>query len=198
MRLTSSGELIEAAKASDLKKVEEFLSQGANIESRDYTISSLHKAPPRNNETGKATHNKKEAKKMPLELTSLHIACEQGDMPMAKLLVEKGANINSEDKDGMTPLYYAILRKSEEMCDFLLSHGADLEHTECQLRTPLYWTSSLGELDMLEYLIKKGANVNAPSKLGRSALSKACWNGQVNILERLLKCKDVRRRNQYA
>ena len=186
--MISSKELIEAVKQSDYENAKQLLDiKKVNINSKDFSDSPIKKPSGLNKDTKKKGNNPR----MPLEQTSLHIACNKVDIPMAKLLIERGADVNSKDKDEMTPLYYAILRKSTELCDYLLANGAELEHRECMNRTPLYWTSSLGESDMLEYLIKKGANVNATSKLGRSALSKACWNGQISIVERLAKCHDV-------
>jgi len=197
-KLTSSKELLDAVKSQNYERVIYLLdNKGVNIESKDFTEVSITRSEKLERQHDESPENtssnskKKEAKKLPIEQTPLHIACDLNDIKMVKILIERGAKVNSGDRDNMTPLYYAILRSNQELCDYLLEKGADLEHRECQYRTPLYWTASLGELDMLEYLIKKGANVNAASKLGRTALSKACWNGQTHIVLRLLKCKNV-------
>lgn len=42
-----------------------------------------------------------------LKRTALHFACAYGDIKMVKLLVEAGAEINSQDSRGNTPLHYA-------------------------------------------------------------------------------------------
>jgi ankyrin repeat protein len=198
-RLSSSTELLAAVKRLDHKEVERLLTRfGANVESRDYEEASPYKSPilaQAKSEEG--APKKKEAKKIALLKTPLHIACDLNDLEMVKLLIAHGANVNSVDKDDMTPLYYAILRKSRVLCDYLLSCGANLEHREGQMRTPLYWAACLAELDMLEYLIQLGCNPNTPSKLGRTALSKACWNGQVEVVRRLLLCKNVSARGKH-
>lgn len=186
IKLISSKELLDAVKNSDYEAVRNLLdTKQANIESIDLSEPTV----PKPSNLKKA--GRKDVRKMPLEQVPLHIACDKLDFPMVKLLVERGANPNAQDRDGMTPLYYAILRRSTDICDYLLEHGAELEHRECQERTPFYWTSSLGEVNMLEYLMKKGANVNATSKLGRTALSKACWNGQLHVVQKLLQCENV-------
>ena len=39
--------------------------------------------------------------------TPLYVACEHGSVPVVKLLLEKGANIEAKRKDGTTPLIVA-------------------------------------------------------------------------------------------
>ncbi len=61
-------------------------------------------------------------------LTSLHWACivsdEYDNLPMVKLLVSSGANINITDKAGNTPCDYAF-HKNSEVTDFFRSKGAE-------------------------------------------------------------------------
>jgi ankyrin repeat protein len=40
--------------------------------------------------------------------TPLHIAAQDGDVRIAKLLVEKGANPNHQNKQGQTPGHFAV------------------------------------------------------------------------------------------
>lgn len=43
-----------------------------------------------------------------LNATLLHIACENGDLKMVKLLVEKyGIDVDITDKEMATPIFYA-------------------------------------------------------------------------------------------
>ena len=46
-------------------------------------------------------------------------------MNLIKLLLEKGASINSKDMDGQTPLYYAVVKEPTVYVEFLLEYGAD-------------------------------------------------------------------------
>jgi hypothetical protein len=46
---------------------------------------------------------------------------------MYKILVEGGANVNSKDSDGRTPLMLAESRDDTEATEFLLAHGAKLQ-----------------------------------------------------------------------
>lgn len=58
--------------------------------------------------------------------TAIHWAARTGSLPIVRLLVQYGANINKEDKYGLTPLYLAKSRgpDGEEVFQYLLAEGA--------------------------------------------------------------------------
>lgn len=58
--------------------------------------------------------------------TALHYAAEHGYEDLAKLLIEKGANVNAVDAKGDTPLHLAALRGKSDVAKLLLDHGADV------------------------------------------------------------------------
>lgn len=57
--------------------------------------------------------------------TALHIASRTGNVEIAKILIDSGANINAADNEGWTPLMRAAMAKSPELVKFLLNSGAD-------------------------------------------------------------------------
>ncbi|CRH00058.1 acyl-CoA-binding protein, putative [Plasmodium relictum] len=59
-------------------------------------------------------------------LTALHYACDRGHLEIAKLLVEKGADINIEDSYGDTALHIAAYSDKTEIINYLISIGADI------------------------------------------------------------------------
>jgi ankyrin repeat protein len=61
----------------------------------------------------------------------LHIACENSDLKMIKILIEKyGIDVNIEDKEQATPLFYACRQGNLEVVSYLDEKGANLEHKE--------------------------------------------------------------------
>ena len=57
--------------------------------------------------------------------TALHFATIEDDLNSVSRLVSLGAIVDAQDKDGNTPLFYAIrYRVSPAITDFLLAHGA--------------------------------------------------------------------------
>ncbi len=57
--------------------------------------------------------------------TPLHCAVWMHEAETVRLLADRAANLESKDKDGATPMRYAISRHSPEMIDLLISLGAE-------------------------------------------------------------------------
>lgn len=62
-------------------------------------------------------------RRMDQEGAPLHKAASRGDVAMAKYLVEKGANTNSRDRLGRTPLEQAKEKRQKEVIEYLESIG---------------------------------------------------------------------------
>ena len=58
---------------------------------------------------------------------------------LAELLIASGADVNSRDEDGNTPLHTAAIHDNLPMLKLLASHDADLKSTNTRGQTPLYY-----------------------------------------------------------
>ena len=76
--------------------------------------------------------------------TYLHFAAGGGDIESAKLLLEKGLQINTVDDEGNTPLHMASTFGQGEMVRFLLDRGADIHAKTKRGHTPLEVADSFG------------------------------------------------------
>lgn len=56
--------------------------------------------------------------------TPLHIACQQGNSDIVRLLVHKGANVEAKSHEGNTPLRVACLSMRKEIARYLIERGA--------------------------------------------------------------------------
>lgn len=61
--------------------------------------------------------------------TAMHLAAQSNSPEIIKLLGEKGVDINSQDKNGFTPLMYAIIHRANKAVKFLVENGANLSLT---------------------------------------------------------------------
>jgi RNA polymerase sigma factor (sigma-70 family) len=86
--------------------------------------------------------------------TFLHKATEDGNVPVARLLLEAGADINAiELEQGGTPLAGAVREEKAEMVRFLLERGADaLAPVDSEWATPLYWARKKGNEEIIGLL----------------------------------------------
>ncbi|XP_022917856.2 protein phosphatase 1 regulatory subunit 12A isoform X8 [Onthophagus taurus] len=97
-------------------------------------------------------------------------ACAAGEKDEVLRLLEKGADIDTANVDGLTALHQACIDDNLDMVEFLVEHGADVNRGDNEGWTPLHATASCGFLSIAKYLIDHGANVAAVNCDGELAL----------------------------
>ena len=122
--------------------------------------------------------------------TPLHWASSIGDNSndgsVARFLLEHGADINAQNRQGLTPLHWASNSGTPEVVRVLLEHGADVEVKDDTGRTALHWTSSSGRLEVVRLLLEHGADVVVKDNSGKTALHWASKRGKLEIVHLLL------------
>jgi ankyrin repeat protein len=89
----------------------------------------------------------------------LALNAKMPNVPVVRLLLDKGANLRARDKAGMTPLFFAC--SSEETTSLLLARGANPNDQDNKLRTPVIYARTPG---VAKVLINKGATIPNPGK----------------------------------
>ncbi|KAH8978250.1 ankyrin repeat-containing domain protein [Lactarius hatsudake] len=110
-----------------------------------------------------------------------------GQLEVAKLLIEDGADVNSRDAHGLTPLHIASACGKLHVIRLLLDHNADLHARQRNQRTALDLASYNGHLEVVELLLERGANANVWNSYGRTARQEASACGHGKIAELLSK-----------
>ncbi|XP_074663076.1 uncharacterized protein LOC141915448 isoform X2 [Tubulanus polymorphus] len=110
-------------------------------------------------------------------------ACAQFDKKEIERLLEKGANINTGNIDGLTALHQACIDGKLDMVKFLAERGADLDVCDNEGWTPLHATASCGFLDIAKYLLDNGANIAAVNNDGELAVDIAEEDDMQEFLE---------------
>lgn len=146
--------LFNAAESSDLDRVKELISKGANLDVK--------------NERGE---------------TLLHVAAVQGNYELTNLLIASGADVNVADKWKDTPLHelevrgfmaYLHVRRLRDIARLLLDKGADINARNSYGKTPLHViVSGAGDKELTQLYISKGADVSALTNHGHSPLDYA-------------------------
>ncbi|XP_049829372.1 protein phosphatase 1 regulatory subunit 12B isoform X22 [Schistocerca gregaria] len=88
-------------------------------------------------------------------------ACAAGDKEEVLRLLQKGADIDTANVDGLTALHQACIDDNLDMVEFLVEHGADVNRGDNEGWTPLHATASCGFISIAKYLIEHGGNVAA-------------------------------------
>ena len=90
----------------------------------------------------------------------LFYAVQYGNLPLVKLLVEKGCDVNEQLSNLYTPLMYAVRNNRIEVVKFLLENGADMEIADKEGWTPLIIAAVSRYFPIMRLLIEKGANIH--------------------------------------
>ncbi|XP_015429849.1 PREDICTED: protein phosphatase 1 regulatory subunit 12A isoform X4 [Dufourea novaeangliae] len=110
-------------------------------------------------------------------------ACAAGDKEEVVRLLEKGADINTGNVDGLTALHQACINDDLDMVEFLVEKGADINCGDNEGWTPLHATASCGLISIAKYLIEKGCNLAAVNNDGELALDIAQSNEMEDMLQ---------------
>lgn len=129
-------------------------------------------------------------------MTPLIYASSNGNIPLIKIFLREGANVNETDVDLSSPLHYAAKYSDYEVCKLLIDNGAYV-NVSCTLKTtPLHYATKNGKDDVAELLLENGANVNAKDQYYDTPLHHSAEHGNVESL--ILHGADVNARNILA
>jgi hypothetical protein len=101
-------------------------------------------------------------------------------------LLREGANVNTRDEHGFTPLHYAAFSRDADVARLLLEHGADANAKGEGGVTPLHHAAIIGNADVARLLLDHGADVNARDKRGSTPLHHAAVVGSADFARLLL------------
>ena len=87
-------------------------------------------------------------------------AAQSGQWAEVQSLIKEGANINAQNAQGQTALYWAADKGSEETVKFLVGHGANVNLADQDGQTPLDRAALRSFLDIGEFLVRNGASAN--------------------------------------
>jgi ankyrin repeat protein len=121
--------------------------------------------------------------------TPLMFACERGREEVARLLIDKGADVNVQNNEGSSVLWYACLQDIPAVVKLLVERGADPMIASNGGWTPLLAASHRGYLEVVRLLLAHPsgkATVNHSNEHGQTALQVACYRGHWEFVRALL------------
>lgn len=93
--------------------------------------------------------------------TPLHWAAEHGHVPLAKLALSRGVEIDSERGNrSRTPLHLAAYSNHPAIIRILFKRGARIDGQDADLMTPLYLAASQGAVEATRTLLELGAGLD--------------------------------------
>lgn len=143
----------------------------------------IEKLPPTSIDYSEPTNGK----------TALIIASQFGHIDTIRLLLNKGANVNKQDNDGLSPLQHACQNGYSEIVKLFLS----IKETDLNLKhkfdmTALHWAAQKGFADIVTMLIStEKVDINGRDDENWTPLHWAVQNGHDDVLDILLNTKGI-------
>ncbi|VDK17475.1 unnamed protein product [Anisakis simplex] len=114
--------------------------------------------------------------------TCAHVVAQINDVKMAELIKEYGANFETRDEAGRTPLMTAVWASNYEIAHYMLeSVGVSPNAVDFQGATALNIAAQIGHRDLVVLLLKFGAESSLCDNLGRNAADVAQLAGHEHI-----------------
>jgi ankyrin repeat protein len=114
------------------------------------------------------------------------MAAQSGSLEAIRVLLDHGADIQAQDKNGRTALYVAAQSGSLEAIRVLLDHSTERQAQDKDGRTALHMAAQSGSLEAIRVLLDRGADIQAQDKDGRTALHMAVQSGSFKAIQMLL------------
>jgi len=100
-----------------------------------------------------------------------------GHLEIVFYLITIGADINAKDKEGHTPIMWAVYENHIPVVQLLLEHFPDIITGDSKGMTALHWAASRNKGDCADLLLQHGANINAVNNEGRTPVEEAVVKG---------------------
>lgn len=151
-QFTQAYKFLEAVKKKEGQKVEDAINEPGStvVNSRDVT-------------TGES---------------ALHIVTKRRDLVWLRYLVGKGADVDTRDDKGITPIQLATSLGWIDGVEYLVEKGADLDQPNDTGETPLISAVHSKNTTLMRILLKGGADPDRADNSGRSARDYAKLSGQ--------------------
>ncbi|XP_069670726.1 uncharacterized protein [Periplaneta americana] len=119
--------------------------------------------------------------------TPLSWAAQKGHLETVRLLIKKGADVNTNDAWKRTPLHFAISGSHVNVVQFLIESGADVNAYDDELdNSPIFTAAQQANVDVVRLLTDKGADVNPCNIYGEIPMFAAARRGHVGVVGLLM------------
>lgn len=123
-----------------------------------------------------------------LQADSLLLAASlHGNVKEIKEAIQLGADLNSVNENGESPLNMVSKLSYEFLVTYFIELGAKVNTANNNKITPLHWGVEYNNIDMVKLLLKKGADIDARDGINETPLHWAAWTGNYQSAKWLLK-----------
>lgn len=119
--------------------------------------------------------------------TWLHLAANNGNVALAKYLVEKGLEVDARNSDDKTPIMEGT--RYPEVMEYLISKGANVNAVDKSKKTMLHTLAykETGDVDgAIAVLLKHGGRLDLPDMSDTYPMESACGTNKVDRVKMML------------
>jgi hypothetical protein len=118
-------------------------------------------------------------------------AAASGNVSKIEKLVKKGADVNAQGRDGMTPLFWALIKQNKKGFQALLEQGADpnviTTRENGEKASILHFAAIMDDSDYLRLMLEHGANANVvDADTGETPIYEAIANFRKSNIDLLI------------
>lgn len=119
---------------------------------------------------------------------ALYWAAAEGHVPLAHLLLKKGALIDARDTRAVfkSALHCAAKYGQDGVLTLLLEHGAEVDCLDAYGATPLFWAAKNEYGSAVKILLEKGADAGIRNLAGETMVHYAAYSGYEEVVRILL------------
>ncbi|XP_061530836.1 inversin isoform X1 [Phycodurus eques] len=118
--------------------------------------------------------------------TALHAASLSGHVSTVKLLLEKGALVDTLDVMKHTPLFRACEMGHRDVILTLIEGSARVDLVDVDGHTALHWAALGGNAEVCQILMENGISPNVQDQAGRTPLQCAAYGGYITCMAVLM------------
>ena len=85
-------------------------------------------------------------------------------------LIIHGADVNIQNNDRNSPLYFAIVKRADDTAEFLINNGAQVQVANNDGNTPLHLAAYIDQDTIVRLLLGRGVNINIQNNQGQTPL----------------------------
>lgn len=114
-------------------------------------------------------------------------AATRGDVEVVQSLLDQGADLESADSRGITPLIAAAYENRLDVAQLLIDAGADVNRKDNTQQSAYLISTSEGYVKLLQMTLAAGADVHSLDSFNGTGLIRAAERGHTQIVAELLK-----------
>ncbi|XP_036129248.1 ankyrin repeat and death domain-containing protein 1A [Molossus molossus] len=195
-------QLHEAARRNDIGRMKELIRRRVNVRARNHVDRvALHWAAGAGHEQAVRLLLEHEAavddedavraltvSSLCFGMNAILLSAWFGHLRILQILVNSGAKIHCENKDGLTLLHCAAQKGHVPVLAFIMEDLEDvaLDHADKLGRTAFHRAAEHGQLDALDFLVGSGCDHSVKDKEGNTALHLAAGRGHLAVLQQLV------------